>query len=680
MSRNMNSALFHRVPILELSAAGATVIRQRKSRESGIALVMALLLLILMSILGLGMVLSVNSEALINGYYGSYRSSYYAADSGLNIARQQLANQVTANVSTASCVTWGAASNTGNNCTAYPISSPATAASNALSFITSNYGGSFHPLNLSGTQAANSWPGSFEITGASTFTPTFTPSATCGTTSNPCVYSFTYSLVSAGKGPGFQQVTNTETGKLLISVTANTGASNMSFNQFGAFIHNFNANSSPLVYGTITGPQWTNGSWNFGSGGNYVFTGQVGQSGPTISYDFSGCGGYCYVDSAGPSASNGGTTIAPTFQQGPPTVGAPAAPLPTDDYSQKWAVLDGYGCNEGSNVCGNPSSPNPPNVTNANLNAALQNINGTAYPSSGTSSGVYLPYSGVPGSTSNPPTMNGGGIYVEGSVTSVLLTPGTDTGGNPTQIYTIVQNGTTTTITTNIAANSTTMVSGGTTTKINGVPRNFSTGASSPPAQTMLYVDGNIGAGSGSSYTGISGPGENSPAIQNGVQLTVVANGNINLVGNILYQTSPVTLNTSDSLVPANVTSLNGAVFGMYTQSGNLNLYSPYSDNNLQIDGAIAEIGNSCSSNSCGLETLNNINTLTIVGGRSEGYAHGVNMNAANTYYDQRFAQPYPNTVAPPWFPSTTVTYGVPSAPTVSSTISRLNWYSSPQN
>jgi len=36
----------------------------------------------------------------------------------------------------------------------------------------------------------------------------------------------------------------------------------------------------------------------------------------------------------------------------------------------------------------------------------------------------------------------------------------------------------------------------------------------------MLYVDGNIGAAAQQLH-GISGPGENSPAIQNGVQLTV---------------------------------------------------------------------------------------------------------------------------------------------------------------
>ena len=38
--------------------------------------------------MSLTMVLAVSSESLINGYYGRYRGSFYAADSGVAAARQ----------------------------------------------------------------------------------------------------------------------------------------------------------------------------------------------------------------------------------------------------------------------------------------------------------------------------------------------------------------------------------------------------------------------------------------------------------------------------------------------------------------------------------------------------------------------------------------------------------------
>jgi hypothetical protein len=445
-----------------------------------------------------------------------------------------------------------------------------------------------------------------------------------------------------------------------------------SFSSFGAFINTFAANSSPLVPGTITGPQFTNGSWNFGTSGSYIFTDKVSQAGPTVSYDFPSGGGYHYVDSAQPSASYGSQTIAPTFQQGL-AVGVTAAPLPADDYSQKWAVLDGMGCGEGSNVCGSGSSPDPPAVTNANLNAYLEDINGNAYNKNGATSGVYLPYSGN--------TLTGGGFYVEGNATSVTLTPGTDSKGNPTQIYSIVQGGTTTTITTNVTANTTTVYNGTKTITLTGVPTN----KTSSTAQSLLYVDGNIGGSSGGgNYTGLSGPGQGQAAIQNGTQLTVVAAGDIYVTGDVLYKAEPVTLNTADTLIPANDYN---QVLGLFTQSGNFNLVSPYSNNNLEIDASMAALGNGCPSGSCGLETPSSdgINTLTIVGGRMEVNAHGVNMNTSNTYFDRRFQSRASQGFAPPWFPSTTVSTSVipavPTAPSVGSPLAtRLTWMTSPQN
>jgi len=70
--------------------------RQRRKKQEGVALITTLLLLMLMTGLSLAMVLSVRSDMLINGYYRNFRGSFYAADSGLNVARQAMRDQVIA--------------------------------------------------------------------------------------------------------------------------------------------------------------------------------------------------------------------------------------------------------------------------------------------------------------------------------------------------------------------------------------------------------------------------------------------------------------------------------------------------------------------------------------------------------------------------------------------------------
>lgn len=684
----------------------------RNRNEQGIALITSLLLLILMSILGLGMVLAVNSDMLINGYYGNYRSAYYSADAGINVARQALISQIQGQVSQTPCLGWGPTQGTG--CISLPLTcvslSNCAAATNALNAVTTTWGSSFNTWGSTSStstnsgQAANSWPGGFMVSPSSTFTVSTLPTLPCTT----CTYVFHYTLLALGQGAGLQQVKTTEIGYLTLNISpgSSSGGSSTittSFSSFGAFISNFAANSSPLVSGTVTGPQFTNGSWNFGSGGTYTFTDPVSQSGATVSYDFNNGGGYHYVDcgssggtncsSDGTSATYNHTTIAPNFQQGL-NLGMTTAPLPASDSTQQWAVLDGMGCNEGSNVCGNSASPPPPAVTNANRNTYLKDPSQNPYPVGGASTGVYLPYTGT--------TLNGGGFYLEGGADSITLNPGTDgtASHNPTQIYTIVQGNTTTTITTNIATNSTVVNSSTTTTTttgccwwnqvttttttntptltLNGVPKNKVTGTPTP--QTLVYANGDIGGSSGGgNYTGLSGPGQGQAAIQNGVQLTVVANGDINIVGDLMYKQEPVTLTTADTLIPANNYN---QVLGLYTQSGNLVLTSPYSNNNLEIDAAIAAIGSSCPASSCGLATPSGgINTLTIVGGRMEANAHSVSMSASNTYYDRRFLTPG---FSPPWFPSTQVNANVipsvPTAPIVQPAYSKLQWYTSPQN
>ena len=73
-------------------------IRLSRAAERGVALIITLLLLALITVLSLGMVIAYSSQTLIGGYYRNYRGAFYAADSGLNIAREQVVAELQAAV------------------------------------------------------------------------------------------------------------------------------------------------------------------------------------------------------------------------------------------------------------------------------------------------------------------------------------------------------------------------------------------------------------------------------------------------------------------------------------------------------------------------------------------------------------------------------------------------------
>jgi Tfp pilus assembly protein PilX len=120
----------------------------------GVALIVTLLLLSVLSLIGLTMVLTSSTDMMINGYYRNYRGAFYAADSGMNVARQQLLNQVLAAVPSA-------------------YVSPPIAPALTASFLTNvmNSYSSFTSINTG--QASGSWSGAFEIANTATCTNTF---------------------------------------------------------------------------------------------------------------------------------------------------------------------------------------------------------------------------------------------------------------------------------------------------------------------------------------------------------------------------------------------------------------------------------------------------------------------------------------------------------------------------
>src|SRR5947209_4868304 len=481
---------------------------KRNQKQGGIALVTTLLLLMLLTGLSLAMVMSVKSDMMINGFYRNFRGSFYAADSGLNIARRSIVTDLMAAIP----ATFSA--------TTQPI--PLGTETNVQTDITNKFGAS-HSITGSG-RAANSWPESYQITGVTVSAPICTVSGGTGTCAAPVgvtsyQYIYNYALTSAGRSQGTESTILTDRGSVTINITLKPVSSTMSFAGWGMFIDQSPiCNGSTLVPGTISGPVFTNDAWNFGTSGSYIFTDTVGSVSGAAGYQFSGS---C-DQVAGNTDKKGNTTIAPTFQSGF-QLAQNKVPLPVNDFNQKRAVLDGKGTD---------NSP----VNKNDLNNALQNISQSKYPTSGAGSGVWLPYSMDTGS----PVMTGGGIYVEGDA-SVVLSPlaGSSTG----QVYTIKQGTSPSIVTTQITidpaanggAGSTIFKSGSTTQTISGVPTQYdpATGAAMQP-DTMLYVNGNI--------TSLSGPGQGLPAIQDGTGLTITAANNVTITGDILYKTEPVTL------------------------------------------------------------------------------------------------------------------------------------------
>lgn len=650
----------------------------RYPAQSGIALVMVLFLTILMTILSIGMVVSVSSDMLINGYYGNTRAAYYAADSGLNIARQYLVNQLKGQVNMHACLGWGANA-TDINCQPAPLNqnTVATAGMNSLKL---SYAG-FTSGKLNGGTASNSWPSSFIVADTGNCTNQISPalgSPTTHTTSfgggapliTTYVFTFNYQLCSVGTGvttgggtTAQQRSAVRELGQLSLTVTAQD-TQPTHFSGYGAFINYYAPCSAPLIPGIFSGPTFTNGAWNIGNNGQFIFTDPVGQANPKIDY---WTGGGCNQST---SSSYPGVNV--QFQQGL-QLGQPAVALPQNAYNQAWAAIDGKGCGEnGAPACGGTGGGAP---SNAQLNQMMKDVNGNFYPSGGTVSGVFMNWGNVAGTdtlgaNAVPPAGTGpaGGIYIQGNA-SIKLTPDSD---GVSQDYIITQGATVTTIIVNPSTNQTTFKSGGTTKLLAGVPQTTLTpGATNA---TVVYVNGKI--------TGLTGPGEGQPAIQNTAMITIAAANDIDITGDLRYTAEPVTANTADTLLYPTYTATATNTLGVFTSHGNIQLSSPYSDQNLWVDGSLAAIGalttdnppGQCTTTSCGFTVSGHINTFTNIGGQIQTNIFGASMNTENTYYDRRFTDWNNGGFFPPAFPGITSTTNVPIPPNVAAGQTRTSW------
>ena len=586
--------------------------RQGKAAERGVALIITLLVLSLVVVLSLGMVIALSSQTLIGGYYRDFRGSFYAADSGLSIVRQQVVDQLKAAVP----ATFALPVNASSCGSTASVTAGSTYANNT---------------SLNSGTASQSWREKFKITNlVVNALPT-----TSGVNTYSCLYS--YSITSVGSAQGSEQQTVTETGNITLVVNGAAAVNNVSFAYFGGFVDVYPGGIGPLVPGTMTGPMFTNNAWEFMAAippwtAPYIFTDPVGQAAAQAYYWDTN---WNYHLSSASSWGSGANLVAPQFQQGF-NMNQPTVPLPTNSFNQLEAVVDGNG------------TLWPSTQTSAQTSAALsalQNSSGQAY---GGSPGVYLKQGNTTTScgTLAPPCMAGGGLYVEGSA-DVQLIPS----GSTAQQYVITQGGSVTTITIDPAANGgvgTTVISTGSGTQtLNGVPMDSVTSQ----ASTMLYVDGTMT---------IHGPGEGLGAVQDNAMITLTANGDVVATGDVLYKTEPVSI-PLDTLVPG-AANMN-QVLGIFTATGNFITQNTQADQNIQVDGSIATISQADSANNCasgkgGQLSNGHVNTFNNVGGMIQSCIYAADINAENTWFDRRFTS-RPG-FAPPWFPSTTITTGGP--------------------
>ena len=509
-----------------------------------------------------------------------------------------------------------------------------------------------------------------------TSSTSFTPGATSPVTGATCyvptspgvaysfeyIYQYTFTVVGTVRGAGGTAAT--ESGTITVITDNNDTINN--FSEYGTFIDQNpictpgGGNNAYLVGGTYTGTQFTNGSWNYGQGQAYTFTGKVGSAGADAGYLYSD--GTC-DQVAGPTDTYNKATISPNFEKGQ-QLGLAHVTLPTDEINQLSGVITGAGLNA--------NGTEPANPTTAQLGAALINYNGSAYTGS-SDTGVFIPANATTG------VLSGGGIYVEGNATVSLSTSGTTA-----QVYTITQGSSPAVTTTITITPGSTPGSGTTVIKQGSNPSKTYTGV---PTQTnpnvtpsttndaaILYVDGNV--------TSLSG------TLQNNTGLTVTAADNITITGNLMYATPVVYTSTNTGTPPTGYTDgsetaaaaagTTSQALGLYTSGGSILLQAPSNGANMEVDASIMTTGSmtgTCNmGSSCvgvlGVTGSNTIGTLNIVGGRIQSQAMIMpsgTIGTRNVYFDPR----YNGTFAPPFFPVVT-NNNLP--PTTQVSLQRTGW------
>src|ERR1700704_4929325 len=193
--------------------------KKHRQNSRGVALITAMTL---------AMVIATSSDTLIDGYYRNARGSFYASDSGLNAARQNLQNQILA------AVPVGYTPSSGSPV----LTKSPNAMMTSLLNTSTGFGANQSIIDTGSTPSATSWPGKFKVDSTGTKTwliapntpagsqPTCTPAANCGVVGGAGIatnvsYTYPYQITVVGQSRANEQNTVVENGSLTLTFQVN---------------------------------------------------------------------------------------------------------------------------------------------------------------------------------------------------------------------------------------------------------------------------------------------------------------------------------------------------------------------------------------------------------------------------------------------------------------------------
>lgn len=674
--------------------------------QRGIALVSALLATTVMLALGLAIVFSATVDTVTTKSQRVGEQAFYAADTGLAMARRSLVTALSEEVAK---IVNGTAGYGQDNSGYYQIGAtpadgsfptvlivPDPDSMPSYQFYTNVYA---RAQQLVTSASSDSTYRAYSDVNNSKFTVVFRPLSgsvdfspvpTDPSTAGEAI-KFRYSIQVTGTTGAGGSSTVDETGRMSINVNLHNTAApgsprNFSFSGFAAFFDDGDTNpNSFLASGTFSGPVHTNTHFAFSSGRGVAFRNIVSQVDNYIRYDSND---FSQGHQGLPTADMTGIDISSEGYKKTNLV-----PLPGNNFSQEYAVINGTGITN-KKTDGTPVDP-PATIPTANGSplpvldssgkvtpeALAVNLRDSTNTAPAVTSGKLA--GGVDGvyvSSGNGTSITGAGIYVQGDAGDMqLYSSGSD------QVYVIKQASKVTTVTVSIANNITTISdSTGKATTFTGVPTDKSDNLHPQPG-VSLYVKGNINSLRGGFD---STTGKDVPALASGTRVTITVEGDATITGDLTYA-SPVV--DAQGLPVTNYNAVQN-VLGLFTNNGNVNLApnanynsdpglslevhaaivafnSDTSDDNGAIDGSITYTGSA----------LSGSDKWTLVGSRVQAKINNIGFATRNIFFDQRFSG---GGFRPPFFPGTTYNLGTASVPGVISITSvsdpsplGISWY-----
>lgn len=600
-----------------------TTRRAKGRRERGAALITTLLCMTLLYALALALLLSTTTDTLISGSYKASEEAFFAADAGIAVGRRAIRSALATQIQLIA----------NNPARAYNLDSQvlpdSTSAPSAAFFQAVKQ----QTLELANAEKRSRLPNDSQyqidilaFEGGPTGNPIRNPRN--GLES----YAFTYTIRSRGRSASGAYTEVVERGLLQTQLTASAKPTRQPYSTYGTFFDRGDPDGGlVLVSGTFTGPVHTNSHFSFSSDNTVTFKGKVTQADDYIIYDGAS-------EPIPPSGKDGILVSENAYRRDK------SVPLPQNNYQQEIAVLNGSGY----------STDIDPEMLDGNGRAtadALANFLSDAKGSPDRSGGDIAP--GVYIASSDSASVTGGGIYVNGDAEIQLSTVGAN------QVFEIKVGASTSTVTIDYTAQTTTLTTGGSSRTFTGVPTDTTLGQGNKAHPGIsLFVDGSIKA--------LSGPpavdGQTAPAISSQTAMTITAQRNIRITGDLKYA-DPVVGPDGSPLPGANQVE---SALGIFTNDGNIELapdgvHSNGNNLSLEIHAAMAAFNAKKNNDGDHIEgailfapgmTLPRSARLTIVGARLQSNIANIKYRNRAVYYDPRFAG---GNFAPPFFPGVEV-------------------------